>query len=244
MRHVPDRTGRLSSRPHYEPAELDAFCENLIRSFVQHLHGDFALPIATDDLEKLIERDASDLDLYADLSAEGDDVQGVTYFIPHEKPRVCISSALSADPYRENRLRTTLTHEYGHVALHAPLWNTPATQLSLFLTEALEPTNAEAQQQRCHRSNILGGTAPDWMEWQAGYVCGALLMPLSSIGQATQVFFEKHRLPTRIESSNSKAVDLQRQIADLCAVSRDAARVRLTQLGYLVDHALGTPFAG
>lgn len=242
MRHVPDRTGRLSSRPHYEPAELNAFCEDLIRSFIQQLHGSFALPIATDDLEKLIERDASDLDLYADLSAEGDDVQGVTYFVPNAKPRVCISSALSADPQRENRLRTTLTHEYGHVALHAPLWNTSAIQLSLFSTETLETTEVEAQQQRCHRANILGGTTPDWMEWQAGYVCGALLMPFTSISQATQAFFEEHHLPSRIERSSTQAVDLQRQIADLCAVSHDAARVRLTQLGYMVDHALGTPF--
>ena len=42
VKYVPDRTGRFSQRPHYEPKELDRECENLIASFLKERHG--ALP--------------------------------------------------------------------------------------------------------------------------------------------------------------------------------------------------------
>ncbi len=49
-------------------------------------------------------------------------MEGVTDFCPGEKPTVRIAHQLSEEPRRENRLRTTLTHEYGHVKFHAFLW--------------------------------------------------------------------------------------------------------------------------
>ena len=122
MRYVRDTTGRFDQRPHYEMSELDEECEYIITSFMQELHGRLILPISTDDLTKLIERDAADLDLYADLSDEGPDVEGTTYFQPGQKPTVRIASELSESSRSEHRLRTTLTHEYGHVKFHAPLW--------------------------------------------------------------------------------------------------------------------------
>jgi len=62
-------------------------------------------------------KEKADLDSYADLSGEPGEVEGVTEFVPHRRPVVRISGALSA-PNMENRLRTTLTHEYGHVHFH------------------------------------------------------------------------------------------------------------------------------
>src|SRR4051812_7822660 len=92
---------------------------------MQERSGGIVLPIPTDALTKLIERDAADLDLYADLSSAGSagsDVEGVTTFIRGEKPRVHIAAELSEQERLVHRLRTTLTHEYGHVWLHNPLW--------------------------------------------------------------------------------------------------------------------------
>src|SRR5436309_11842949 len=108
MRYVRDTTHRFHQRPHYEMGELDEECEHIITSFMQEQHGRLILPIPTDDLTKLIERDASDLDLYADLTSEGADVEGITYFLPAQKPMVRISIRLSSECQPEHCLRTTL----------------------------------------------------------------------------------------------------------------------------------------
>jgi hypothetical protein len=88
MRYVPDRTGRFAERPHYEGAELDRIFERLVTEFLEAHRGKIAFPITTDDLTVLIERDTEDLDAYADLSAYGSDVEGVTEFVP-KGSRVC-----------------------------------------------------------------------------------------------------------------------------------------------------------
>src|SRR3546814_17643760 len=62
------------------------------------------------------------LDSSADLTVYGDDVEGVTAFHPDGDPEVAISDRLANDPRRENRLRTTLAHEFRHVHFHRHLW--------------------------------------------------------------------------------------------------------------------------
>src|SRR5439155_12859752 len=124
MKWVTDITGRFLRRPHYLPDELDAECEYIISSFLKDRHGRIEFPIRTDDLTVLIERDVADLDIYADLLEEGNETEGETEFFKNEKPSVKISKALSEDPRMENRFRTTLTHEYGHVKFHAFLFAT------------------------------------------------------------------------------------------------------------------------
>ena len=80
------------------------------------------VPIPTGALLKLIERDAADLDLYADLSGEGEGVEGVTYFFTMGRPKVRILRALTEQKHRAHRLRNILAHEYAHVRLHSDLW--------------------------------------------------------------------------------------------------------------------------
>ena len=72
MKYVRDTTGRFPQRPHYELSELDQECERIITQFMAEACGGFSLPIPTEALTKLIERDAADLDLYADLKPEGE----------------------------------------------------------------------------------------------------------------------------------------------------------------------------
>jgi hypothetical protein len=55
VKYVPDRTGRFSQRPHYEPKELDRECENIIAGFLKERHGAAKYPVSTDDLTVLIE---------------------------------------------------------------------------------------------------------------------------------------------------------------------------------------------
>src|SRR5262245_21717505 len=96
MRWVTDRTGRFQRRPHYDQSELDDECDQVVSSFLQKRHGYIDVPIATDDLTVLIEESVGDLDMYADLSDEAGEVEGVTEFRPGNKPHVRISAALSA----------------------------------------------------------------------------------------------------------------------------------------------------
>src|SRR5262245_10401430 len=107
--YVRDQTGRFPQRPHYKPEELDRECESLITTFIKGLHGKVGYPVETEDLKTLIERDTEDLDVYADLSTYGAEVEGVTEFNAGRKPSVKIARHLTEDDRRENRLRTTLT---------------------------------------------------------------------------------------------------------------------------------------
>lgn len=115
MKWVNDKTGRFPRRPHYLPEELDTACEMLIADFLRQRHGKIEFPISTDDLTVLIESMVDDLDLYADLSQEEGEVEGVTDFFPGNRPKVRIAKRLSSDQRMINRFRTTLTHELGHV---------------------------------------------------------------------------------------------------------------------------------
>ena len=111
VRSIRDPSGRFPERPYYQERELDQMFEGIVVGFLQRRHGSARFPITTDELTILIEADVSDLDVYADLSAYGPDVEGVTEFVPGSKPRVAIAAALSETASRENRTRTTLAHD-------------------------------------------------------------------------------------------------------------------------------------
>ena len=76
MIQITDKTGRFAYRPFYDDGELDDYCENAISTYMADHSGKLILPIPTDRLVTLIERDSKELDVYTDLSLEGPDVQG------------------------------------------------------------------------------------------------------------------------------------------------------------------------
>jgi len=123
MKWVIDTTGRFKWRPYYNQEELDNECEQIVSDFLTKKYGAIHFPLSTDDLSVLVERDTSDLDLFADLSRDGEDVEGTTDFFLDKKPAVRTARALSLDSSKQPRLRTTLAHEYGHVRFHNFLWN-------------------------------------------------------------------------------------------------------------------------
>jgi IrrE N-terminal-like domain len=232
MREVRDTTGRFGLRPHYQPAELDRLCEALLAQFFKPIHGDIPIPILTDDLTRLIERDVSDFDPGADLSEFGIDVEGVTEFAPARKPRVRIAAELAYDERRENRYRTTLTHEYGHVHFHGYLFALQSASADLL-------QQARPAVQVCKRETIIDARNSDWMEWQAGYVSGALLMPISFIRKVVGIFHEERGMFGPAASGTAEAAALIERIRSTFQVSADAARVRLTKLGFLATQARG-----
>jgi len=231
MKWVPDRTGRFARRPHYLPEDLDNECERIIRGFLQEKYGKVEFPVKTDDLTVLIEQKA-DLDSYADLSEEEGDVEGVTEFAPGKRPVVRIASSLQA-PYLENRLRTTITHEYGHVHFHQFMFEVEARPGSLFDDGHHQ---AQAQTNKCKRDNIVNAAESDWMEWQAGYVCGAILMPAGPLMDTVQAFRAKNALPlTNLTLGSDAGQRLIDTVAATFQTSKDAARVRLLKKRILID---------
>jgi Zn-dependent peptidase ImmA (M78 family) len=229
MKWVKDKTGRLSQRPHYLPDEIDDECERIIRDFLNKKYGKVEFPVKTDDLTVLIEQKA-DLDSYADLSGEPGEVEGVTEFTPRQRPIVRISGALS-EQNMENRLRTTLTHEFGHVHFHQFMFDDLQNQPpSLFAQQAQAHTN------KCHRDNMIGASDRDWMEWQAGYACGAILMPVAALLETVKRFREDKKLPyANLAAGSEHGQQLITMVTSTFQTSRDAARVRLLKRGVLAD---------
>lgn len=221
MRWVKDQTGKFLQRPHYEPAELDWECEQIIREFLRSRYHRIEYPVSTDDLTCLLERDAEDLDLYADLTGEPGHVEGVTEFYPGRKPAVKIAKHLTEARHLENRLRTTLTHEYGHVRFHGFMFEIAVKPRSLFEDEPLTPAHAN----RCKRDSLIAAPAKDWMEWQAGYICGALLMPAQALGD---VIADSCKVGPNVEGT-PEGQELIRVVSEGFQTSQDAARVRLLQ---------------
>jgi len=229
MKWVKDKTGRFAQRPHYLPEELDVECEELISTFLRERHGRAQYPVSTDDLTVLVETLVADLDLYADLSQEEGEVEGVTDFLPGKKPKVRISKRLSEDDRMANRLRTTLTHELGHVKFHAFMFEAPKSGL-LFEPATPNLTN------KCKRSNMLEARQSDWMEWQAGFACGAFLMPGTVVAEIVREFVRGLKDPiAQLHLSSTEGQSLITTLTERFGVSRDAARVRLLQKGILTD---------
>ena len=230
MKWVPRQNGRFAQRPHYLPEELDAECERVILSFLNKKYGKVEFPIKTDDLTVFIEEQA-DLDSYADLSGEGDHVEGVTEFLPGKRPVVRITDALNA-AHLENRLRTTLTHEYGHVHFHRFMFEDLKASPHRFSAMPTMPRETNATATICVNAprTRLDGMAgrirlrgnPDADGCPGGCSSG---------------------LPRREQSSIYSNLSLQSDtgqklittVASAFQTSRDAARVRLLKKGILTD---------
>lgn len=223
VKFVRDMVHGFQERPHYEPRELDMLFEKIVVDFLRKKSSEVKFPIDTEDLKTLIERDVTDLDQYADLTAFGHGVEGLTEFPRKGRPKVFISADVHKN---ENRLRTTLTHEYGHVHLHAYLFGTGQRSLGL-------GPNQKPNAVYCKRDTMMPVGKTDWMEWQAGYACGAILMPRNFVTRAIAPIKEACGIygPVSVASPNGQA--LIDAVVDGFSVSRDAARVRLSVLGHL-----------
>lgn len=219
MKMIPDRTGRFPERPHYQIDELERESEELMTDFLTRRYGQLVIPIPTPALVAVIERDAAGLDMYCDLASEGGDVHGLTNFCPGAKPHVSIARELSYQYWRKHRLRSTLCHEYGHVHWHTWLYDRYCPH---------------AERHKCARDEMLALTgAIDWMEWQAAYVSGALLMPKSRAELHVAAFRAEHQLEGPLDPKSIEGHVLITRTAEMFDVSEEAAEVRLGQLGHL-----------
>lgn len=227
MRMIPDPKGRFPERPYYTTDELDRECERLVIELHRKRNQEARPRITTDELQLLIELNGASLDSCADLSIYGSDVEGVTAFHPDEDPEVSISDRLANDPRRENRLRTTLAHEFGHVHFHRHLWADKFQHGHLF--DRRSPENNAI----CKRDTILHAASYDWMEWQAGYVCGAILMPVTQIRRLVSDYCQQRDLHAAVAVNSHHGRRIVSAVMETFQVSEEAAGVRLKVLKLL-----------
>ncbi|MBZ5694386.1 MAG: ImmA/IrrE family metallo-endopeptidase [Acidobacteriia bacterium] len=189
-------------------------------------HGSVMYPIGTEDLLFMLEREAS-VDLYADLDSATGEVWGETEFLPGDKPYVRILRRLAENDSYSNPLRTTITHEFGHVHYHGFMFAASQSSGNLFgLGEHATKT--------CKREHMERPKVSDWMEWQANYCSGALLIPQSAARRVVTDFLRANDIAAAKHGPASPAgLRLTSSVAKTFSVSEAAARVRLSQLGYL-----------
>jgi Zn-dependent peptidase ImmA (M78 family) len=115
--------------------------------------------------------------------------------------------------------------------------NTDNVRFHAYLGSGASGTGPAETSMQIH--NILDAAQTDWIEWQAGYVCGALLMPATKVRELAGGYFESHGLFGVVGHRDSHGLALIESVRTGFGVSADAARVRLLKLGIL-----GTASAG
>lgn len=123
-------------------------------------------------------------------------------------------------PNREHRIRSTLTHEMGHVILHKPLRR----------LDSLVTGEDDASYEFANRSG--SADVNDWCEWQARYFSGAVLIPARELKRQQQIFMS-NPFEGPFEIGTPRAFELTSLVARKFATSVDGARVRLEQSGIL-----------
>ena len=226
MHWIDDNTRRFKRRPYYSCDELDQIMERKVVAFLTEHYKRVHYPLSTEDLTILLEQYVDDLDLYHDFPRDQAYCEGETLFVPGKRPLVRISRHLSEGGRRENRQRTTLAHETGHVLLHKSLYDRLVISSNQF-TRKSELLCASA-------SDPAYSPSCDWMEYQAGYACSAILIPASAAHLTNRAFQEKHGLHGALPLGSTPAEDLTSLVAEHYQTSVECARVRLVNMGILI----------
>lgn len=119
---------------------------------------------------------------------------------------------------------------------HAPLWDGE-------FTPSLFPESPDDRSPKCKRETILAAGQTDWMEWQAGYVCGALLVPISAVRQLVDGQLSKLSAQALLRADSLEGRSLIAKVAGQFDVSEEAARVRLLKLGWVTTEKTLSLFA-
>ena len=222
MQWLSDPTRRFIERPLFTESEMQSRVDFAISQFVGSVG---ALPVSTNVLDLLADAITDHYDPESDIASSlGNQVEGVTIFRPGKKPRIKISSTLLEEKYHRRR-RMTIAHEIGHVLLHADLY-VEERSLDLFSDSSSRGTVY------CKAATMLPGV--DWMEWQASFAAGCLLMPSSALRNCME-YHRGGRFHTALYLGDKDTHEAIEHVKNSFDVSRDAARVRLMQLGFIEE---------
>lgn len=217
-----------------EPSEIEEIVEDELRKAGLVTSADSP----SVDIERFIEVHlGAELDQYADLES---DVLGVTEFRPGMTPTVMINrdltgSAMDGDwspPGIQGRWRATLAHEGAHCLFHRVLFELNADQGSLF-EGAYGGGRSDHRMMRCLKRQVsFQRQARDWREVQANRGMAALLMPRPVFLDRVRREFA-NRSGERVLAGTPEARALAEVLASIFAVSRQAAEIRLSTMGFL-----------
>jgi hypothetical protein len=192
-----------------------------MREFMNRRSGGYRLPIPTNELMRLLDERAGEIDPYADLPHG---VHGKTTMYFDRRPQVEIAASIY-NTRSDHRVRTTVCHEFGHVWLHGPLWREAGARRATGIGPVW----------KCYRENILTAPESDWIEWQAGWVSGAILMPASALRAWAAECAQKFAVKSRFSTKSPAGARLIRLVAEGCDVSISAAQVRLSKLRLIIE---------
>lgn len=203
-------------------------CDAAMGQILTVRHGDRDRAITDDDLSVLLESLGVELDLFADLFHEKEWRQGYTEFFLDRPPIVRIARGLAENNKYANRFRFTLAHETGHILAQREAYERIGNVCS----------RGSAWLSYCNKHG-LRRQLHDWLEFQADYCGGALLMPKRLLDAHISLHPELNasgRNPIYSTIGRSLAVN----VSERFHTSVDAARVRLISLGYLFRPSPGT----
>lgn len=150
---------------------------------------------------------------------------------------VLIESQLRARDSRARR-RFTLAHETSHWILHRS-YHSPSNQQYQFRTErspklliACRAENIESSRRKNQGLNLDG----DWEEWQADTMAAALLMPIHTFSDYCSRVLRDYglrKLQLSGKSMSSTAYEIIEKQAVRFSVSKEAAKIRMKQLGFI-----------
>ncbi|MGI5823791.1 MAG: ImmA/IrrE family metallo-endopeptidase [Dethiobacteria bacterium] len=149
------------------------------------------------------------------------------------------NSLLSPDQLRRGRF--TLGHEIGHWLLHRHLYSVNKKQLTLLD----DPLNSHSII-KCRHTDIENPgrgleTDDDWLERHADYMSAALLMPKKTFRNAANRMLRQVGLRNNYYLLGTDhdldlwAEQLPRDFADIFEVSIASAKIRLQELGIIVE---------
>jgi len=223
MKEYRDPLGRPIRRLYLKTDVLDKRCEEVMREFMERRSGGYRLPIPADEIIRLIEERAGEVDIYADDLPEG--IHGQTSMYYDRKPDVKIAASIH-NTRSDHRVRTTACHEFGHVWIHAPLWWEAGAKMKAATAGPVW---------NCHRETIIDASEYDWAEWQSGWISGAILMPASELRSWAAEYAARFRINLPFPAKSPAGSGLTAFVVERCDVSIIAAIVRLSKSRLLVE---------
>lgn len=180
---------------------------------------------------------------YADLSQDGHiwgsvvffDTDGKIVYSPEDEEAkeiaakrgtIFIDNGLTWDERIRQRYSTT-AHECGHWLFHQLYWRRRAAESD----KGAAVCDRDADISQNGRRALV--TDKDWMEHQAGYFSGAILMPKTAFLLAAQDKGLRDAIDFKLKTApeDERNWDLAWQMSRLFNVSREAAYVRIQELG-------------
>lgn len=153
-------------------------------------------------------------------------------YISAKANTVIIDSRL-LEENQEHRYRFTAGHEAGHVVFHTSYFAYDPDQLSLFGDAEPAMVQCRVDTTKTKNKDFRLISDHDWMEWQANYFSGALLMPKSAVTALANEYEGPDYL---------RPWSLICRLEDVFNVSSEAAKHRLTSLN-LIEPISETAFS-